>query len=237
MFTVENGAIVFDEAPAAGQHIEVTIYRVLSGSSDPAAVPATEVMFGSGSGFSSDNTFTFNSSTNLLSVANVSVTGGILTIGSSPIAVINETAGIFNTGVSNVNLGLSSNVTIGSTTGNTTIRGNLVTTSNLVTPRLVSANPIIEVDGVTVVDSFTTADFRSAKYIIRASSDLGFQTLEVLLIHDDVDAFITIYGDISTVDMDVVEITAEISAGNIEMYATNIAANTTIRIMGTYLAD
>ena len=36
---------------------------------------------------------------------------------------------------------------------------------------------------------------------------------------------------------DVVEITSEISAGNVELYATSIAANTTVKIMGTYLAD
>lgn len=237
VYSVVNGVLIFPEAPYAGQHIEVTIYHVVGGSSDPASIPATQVVFGTGSSFASSNKFSFNDSTNTLSIANVNVTDGYLTVNSAPIAVVNGTAGIFNTGVSNINIGLTSNVTIGSSSGNTTIRGNLVTNSTLSTPKIVSGSQTVAVSGTTVLDSFVATDFRSAKYIIRASSDLGWQTLEVLLIHDDVDAFITLYGDISTVDMDVVEITAEMSAGNIELYATDIAANTSIRIMGTYLAD
>jgi hypothetical protein len=231
VYSVSNGALVFPTAPEAGQHIEVTIYHTTAGTSDPASIPATEVMYGSGSGFASDATFTFNPDTTTLSAPNVNVTNGYLTVGSSPIAVVNGTAGAFNTGVTNVNLGLGSNVTIGSTSGNVTVRG--VLQSN----RIASSNQTISVDGLAVLDSFPATDFRSAKYIIRASSDFGYQTIEVLMVHDDVDAFITIYGDISTSDMDVVEITAEISAGNVELYATSIAANTTVKIMGTYLAD
>ena len=230
-YDLVDGAIVFDEAPAAGQHIEVTLYHTVSGSSDPGSVPATEVMYGSGSGFASDSSFTFNVDTTTLSAPNVNVTGGYLTVGGAPIAVVNGTAGAFNTGVSNVNLGLGSNVTIGSTSGNVTVRGELRTN------KIASSNQTVQVDGLAVLDSFAATDFRSAKYIIRASSDYGYQTIEVLMVHDDVDAFITIYGDISTSDVDVVEITAEISAGNVELYATSIAANTTVKIMGTYLAD
>lgn len=230
-YDLVNGAIVFAEAPAEGQFIEVTMYHTVSGSSDPGSVPATEVMYGSGSGFASDAAFTYNAGTSTLAAPNVNVTNGYLTVGTAPIAVVNGTAGAFNTGVSNVNLGLTSNVTIGSTSGTVTLRGALQTS------KVTSSNQTVQVDGLAVLDSFTATDFRSAKYIIRASSDLGYQTIEVLLVHDDVDAFITIYGDISTSDFDVVEITSEISAGNVELYATSIAANTTVKIMGTYLAD
>lgn len=228
-YDLVNGAIVFAEAPLEGQFIEVTMYHTVSGSSDPGTVPATEVMYGSGSGFASDPDFNYTSGT--LSSPNVSVTNGYLTVGTSPIAVVNGTAGAFNTGVTNVNLGLGSNVTIGSTSGTVTLRGALQTN------KIASSNQTVQVDGLAVLDSFAATDFRSAKYIIRASSDLGYQTIEVLMVHDDVDAFITIYGDISTSDFDVVEITAEISAGNVELYATSIAANTSVKIMGTYLAD
>jgi len=231
VYSVSNGALVFPTAPEAGQHIEVTIYHTVSGSSDPASVPASEVMFGSGGGFASDSGFTFNTDTSTLSAPNVNVTGGYLTVGTAPIAVVNGTAGAFNTGVTNVNLGLGSNVTIGSSSGNVNVRGALQTS------KITSSNQTVQVDGLAVLDSFAATAFRSAKYIIRASSDFGYQTIEVLMVHDDVDAFITIYGDISTSDVDVVEITAEISAGNVELYATSIAANTSVKIMGTYLAD
>ena len=228
-YDLVNGAIVFAEAPADGQQIEVTLYHTITGDSNPGSVPATEVMYGSGTGFASDADFTYSSGT--LTAPNVNVTNGYLTIGTAPIAVVNGTAGAFNTGVTNVNLGLTSNVTIGSSSGTVTLRGALQTS------KVTSSNQTVQVDGLAVLDSFPATDFRSAKYIIRASSDLGYQTIEVLMVHDDVDAFITIYGDISTSDFDVVEITAEISAGNVELYATSIAANTTVKIIGTYLAD
>ena len=171
VYDLINGAIVFTEAPAEGQNIEVTMYHTVSGSSDPGSVPANEVMYGSGSGFASDSDFTFNATTSTLSSPNVNVTGGYLTVGTAPIAVVNGTAGAFNTGVTNVNLGLGSNVTIGSTSGNVAVRG--VLQSN----KIASSNQTVQVDGLAVLDSFATTEFRSAKYIIRASSDYGYQTI------------------------------------------------------------
>lgn len=237
-FTVSNGAVVFSSPPDSGQHIEVTIFHTIGIGND------TEIIFNSGGLVDTDSGFTFDSATGTLYAPNISASGGYLTLDAGVIAVSGTTAGIFTTNISNVNIGLSGNVTLGSTSGNVTVRGNFVANSfssntAIASPGIVSSNPAIsvpETETVTI-DSFSASAFRSAKYIIRASSDFGFQSLEVLLIHNDVDSYVTIYGDISTDDVDVVEITSELSAGNIELYATAIAANTTVRIIGTYLAD
>jgi len=254
-FTINNGAVVFDSPPESGQRIEVTVFHTITIGND------TEIIFNNGGFVDTDSGFTFDSSTSTLyapnittsgtilantitSNSNITASGGYLTLDAGVIAVSGTTAGLFTTNISNVNIGLSGNVTLGSTSGNVIVRGNFVANSfssntAIASPGIVSGNPVISVpESETVtIDSFSAGDFRSAKYIIRASSDFGFQSLEVLLIHNDVDSYITIYGDISTDDVDVVEITSEMSAGNIELYATAIAANTTIRIMGTYLAD
>jgi len=109
---------------------------------------------------------------------------------------------------------------------------------------LLSTNKIVSKDGSlpvntlnTKIDTFSTSVYRSAKYIIRASNDLGFESLEALLIHDGSDSYITIYGAISTIDEDIIVISTDISGGNVNLYASGIAANTTINLVTTYIKD
>ena len=109
---------------------------------------------------------------------------------------------------------------------------------------LLSTNKIVSKDGSlpvntpnTKIDTFDTSIYRSAKYIIRASNDLGFESLEALLIHDGSDSYITIYGAISTIDEDIIVISTDISGGNVNLYASGIAANTTINLVTTYIKD
>lgn len=254
-FSVSGSTVVFGSPPESGQKIEITVFSTVGLGND------NEIVFNSGGLAGTDSDFTFDSTTDTLYVPNVDISntlianvitsnsnitasGGYLTLDTGVIAVSGTTAGIFTTGISNVNIGLSGNVTLGSTSGNVTVRGNLVvnsfaSTTSISTPGIVSSNESITVPDTetVIIDSFSASDFRSAKYIIRASSDFGFQSLEVLLIHNDIDSYITIYGDVSTDDIDVIEITSEMSGGNIEVYATSIAGNTVVKLLGTYLSD
>ena len=218
-------------------------------------------------------------------------TSGYLLLGTGSLSVIGSDGGIFTSTVSNINIGLAANITMGSTTSNITARGSfaansLSTSGNLTVTGNISANNIagtvttasqpnitslgnltvlsvagnanitnnvtantvtvndlytgrssISVTTNTVVDSFLTTEYRSAKYTIRAGNDSGYQSIEVLLVHDDINSIITVYGSLSTTGNDIVTLTTGINNGNVELKASGISANTNLNLMGTYVPD
>lgn len=148
-----------------------------------------------------------NGTGNVVIASNVSVTGSI-------------TSG-------NINLNTGSNIS----------GANVITSNTVTSSIIVSKDASLPVTVNTIIDSFPLATFRTAKYIIRASNDLGFESSEVLLIHDDTDCYITIYGAVSTVNENIIVISAGISSGNVVLYASGIAANTTVNLIKTYIKD
>ena len=72
---------------------------------------------------------------------------------------------------------------------------------------------------------------------MRAGSDTGYQALEVLLVHNDINSIITVYGSLSTTNTDLVTFDTDISSGNVNVYANAIGANTNLNLMGTYVPD
>jgi hypothetical protein len=120
-------------------------------------------------------------------------------------------------------LGVSGNVTAGNvklTTGLTSNRTNVAVVTN------------------TVIDEFNPATFRTAKYIISASGDNGYQSVETLLVHDGTNAYITIYGSVSSnVSTDIIDITSNINgvSGNVAVYATGTGANTIVNLVASYI--
>lgn len=184
---------------------------------------------------------------------NITSTAGLLTLSTGTLAVSAGDAGIFTTAINNVNFGLVANISMGSTTGNVTARGNLIannisTTGNLVVNTTATITdlkvndiysnraPII-VTTDTVIDSFPINQYRSAKYTMRVNSDDGYQAVEVLLIHDNANSYVTIYGSLSTVGFDIIALTTNILSGNVRMLATTGSANTTVNLLGVYVAD
>jgi hypothetical protein len=90
----------------------------------------------------------------------------------------------------------------------------------------------------TVIDQFTPGTFRTAKYVISASGDNGYQSVETLLVHDGVDAFITIYGSIcSNVSADIIDVSANINgvSGNVALYATTASGNVKVNVVASYI--
>jgi hypothetical protein len=90
----------------------------------------------------------------------------------------------------------------------------------------------------TVVDQFNPATFRTAKYVISASGDDGYQSVETLLVHDGVDAYITIYGSIcSNISADIIDVSANINgvSGNVAVYATTASGNVLVNVVASYI--
>ena len=90
----------------------------------------------------------------------------------------------------------------------------------------------------TVIDEFDPTTFRTAKYVISASGDDGYQSVETLLVHDNTTAYITIYGSVcSNVTADIVELSSNINgvSGNVTVYATSNSANAIVNVVASYI--
>ena len=99
-----------------------------------------------------------------------------------------------------------------------------------------SANITITTD--TLIDTFPIATYRTAKYIIKVSNSTTYEALEALVIHDNTDSYITVYGYISSDDTDIVSVSTSIAGGNVNLYASRIGATTTVlNYLATYIKD
>lgn len=179
-------------------------------------------------------------------VGNVSAGDGFfsnsVTINDGVIQVNGANGGIFNTAVTDINFGLVSNITLGSTTGLVTVRNNLDVANVLDAPSitvgdLYSRRNSVPVTNNTTIDTFPAAYFRSAKYTLRVGDDTGYQAIEVLLVHNNINSIITVYGSLSMTGTDLVTLTTAVNGANVELYATGLNANTTVNLLGTYVPD
>lgn len=182
---------------------------------------------------------------------------GCVTVGSGLIGVVGTQAGIFVSSITDINLGFAANITAGSLTGQVTVRNNLnvnntlttdiasantITTNNITSDTvqvgdLYSKRPSIPVTVDTVIDSFGVNEYRSAKYTIKISDNTGYQALEVLLIHNNINSIITVYGSLSMTGLDLITLTTAINGSNVNLIATGVNANTSVNLMGTYVPD
>jgi len=120
-------------------------------------------------------------------------------------------------------------------TGNVT--SNIANANTVTTNSIVSKRSNIAVITDTIIDSFPVSQYRSAKYVVRSSSDLGYESLEVLLIHNNINSYITVYAAINDGGGNTVSITTGVSSGNVELRATGLSTNTKINLIGTYVPD
>ena len=180
-----------------------------------------------------------NSNSNLGNTATantMSLTGGQLTLNAGTITTSSNQGGVFNTGINDINFGLVANITMGSTTGNVTVRNNL--NANTVTATgYVCNKAAVPVDLNTVIDSFLKTQYRSVKYTMRVGADEGFQTSEILLVHNGINSITTIYGSLSTTGDDLAMFDSIIVGNNVQLLATSLSTNTTVNYVGTYVTD
>jgi hypothetical protein len=226
-YNLTDNVLDFDEYLEEGSQVEVTMYGIVD-----VAGSDNQIQYSSSGSFDSSANLTFDPATNTLTANKVTVTDGPLTINGSTISVTNGvSAGIFNLGTPNITIGAtSSNVIIGSSSGNTILKGTVLATE------FASNRASIEISSTTQIDSFPVTKYRTAKYIVSAESDAGYQSLEVLLIHDGSDSYITTYGAIGTVtDDDIVTLSSNVDSGYVCLYATDIYPNTSVNLLSTYV--
>ncbi len=241
-YSLTGAVLSFPTNPTAGQIIEVTTFGTVDLSGNVG-----EVQFNNGGEFGSSDAFTFNTGTNTLSVANLITSGNITTqsgylyVDNGIIAVSSGNAGVFNTSISNINLGLVANVTMGSTSGNVIARGTFNSNNAVINTvgvrNYYSTNDAITVTTDTIIDQFPVNSYRSAKYTMRVNSDDGYQAVEVLLVHNGASSYVTIYGSISSTGSDIVSLSSNIGSGNVRLFASTASTNTNVKILGTYVPD
>ena len=180
-------------------------------------------------------TVTTNAQPNITSVgtlANLSVTGNLSAgnVDGGNLVSANYVSGTLTT-AAQPNITSVGSLTSLDVTGNVT--ANYVSTVGFSSDR---AN--VSVSSGTVIDQFAPSTFRTAKYVISASGDDGYQSVETLLVHDGVDAYITIYGSVcSNVSADIIDVTANINgvSGNVALYATAGGANVIVNVVASYI--
>jgi len=175
---------------------------------------------------------------NITSVGNLSaltVTGNLTAgnVDGGNLITANYVAGTLTTNA-------QPNVTSVGTLSNLTTSGNVVVGGNVkVQVGITSNRANVAVGAIaTVIDEFAPTDWRTAKYVISGSGDDGFQSVETLLVHDGVDAYITIYGSIcSNVSADLIDLSANINgvSGNVTVYASSASDNCYVNLVTSYI--
>lgn len=212
----------------------------------------TQLQFNSSNNFGASANLTFDTATSKLTVVG-NIEADYLLGDGGFLSNIISTSGVATTVTDAAQPNVTSvgtTLTIGSAESNTYIdNGNITAAGNLVINggNISLGGAVLAVSGAgagisvgtdTIVDSFAVADFRTAKYIIKAGNDLGYQSIEVLMIHDGANSYITVYGAISTVDYDdIITISSNVVSGNVKLYATGSAANTVVNFLSTYVKD
>lgn len=84
-----------------------------------------------------------------------------------------------------------------------------------------------------IIDSFSGTLYRSAKYVIQCThSTAGYQTIEILVMHNGSDVYITRYGLMFTSAL-LASFNADISGSNIQLKTTPVNTNTTFKFTRT----
>jgi len=130
------------------------------------------------------------------------------------------------------------NITSVGTLTSLTTSGNITAQYARLNKGLTSNRSNVSVTTNTVLDEFATSAFRTAKYVFSASGDNGFQSVEALLVHDNADSYITIYGSVcSNVTADIIEIgsNVDVGTGNVTVYASSNSANAVVNLVASYI--
>ncbi len=159
-----------------------------------------------------------------------SITGANVT-GYVPNATAANTAGTVTTAaqpnITSVGTLTSVSVTNTATVGNVKVTGGIL-----------SNRANVSVTSGTVIDEFSPSTYRTAKYVISASSADGYQSAEIILVHNGTSSYISIYGSVcSNSTADIVDFSSNINgvSGNVSVYATNPGAGATVNVSAIYL--
>lgn len=110
-----------------------------------------------------------------------------------------------------------------------------LSSSQVSTDSIFSQRSNISISSVSSIDSFSAEEYKTAKYILSGQNDTNSESLEVLLVHNSINSYITVYGVIND-GANVVELSTQINNGEVELLATPLGSNTQVNLLGTYVS-
>ena len=179
----------------------------------------------------------FNQANLAYDSANTAVTTGQANVGAARIAdVASGQANVGAVQIAKVNK--SGDVMTGTLTTNSEIIGSSITANNTLT---INTNAVYESYTSTTsttsqfaLDTFSTSTYRSAKYLVQISSGSAYELIELSLIHDGTNVYLSQYGNIKSGNtLGVFDST--ISTGVLSLLATPNNAITTFRAVATLI--
>lgn len=182
----------------------------------------------------------------IASIATGSVTNSFATINANSSLILASTPTDTLSIVPGNNITISTDainktITINSTTssgggGGTTYNQSLNTTDPVVfssvgfannNSKVLGSNTSLSTTPNQIVDSFDISQYRTMKYVIQAVDESSVHSTEVLLVHDDNDAYITEYATIQS-SSNLISISANVASSNVNLIITPTNANTII---------
>ena len=125
------------------------------------------------------------------------------------------------------------NVSLGFNTGNGT--------ANIV-QYIANTKSLTNNTALQVVDSFAVTTARSVKYLLQVNATaIGFQSTEIMLLHNDTDAFLTEYATLTsnTTQGNMAVFTVNVASGNVNLLispTTNSTTTSTVNFQRTTIA-
>jgi len=260
VFTMSGGGVLTTTGNVVPLGIKTDNYYYANGDAitfgESAAGANTQIQFNNQGSFGATSNLTFDDASGvhkLTATGNVQgnnfiATSGTVQYGTPPgsgtisVDTSTTTAGVFTSGISDVNIGLQANIVMCGTGKTLTARGNVsadnLNSTTLSVEDFYSSRTAVSVGSAnTTIDTFGASDYRSAKYTMKVSDNTGYQALEVLLVHDGVTPIMTVYGSLSTTGSDLVTLNTTMSGTNVLLRATPVNSSTSVNLMGTYVPD
>lgn len=100
----------------------------------------------------------------------------------------------------------------------------------------VAATANLSTTNATAVYTFAKADYRTAKFLVKAAYGVHTEVSEILLTLDTSDNIAITEYAIVTTDGSLISVTAGINGANVEILATAVTANTDVTVAGTLIA-
>lgn len=88
---------------------------------------------------------------------------------------------------------------------------------------------------VTQLDSFPIGTYRTAKYIISVTGASSYQATEALIVHDDINSYLTTYAIIYTGANALMSFSSNIVSNNVVLWGTGTISGNAVRLQKTYV--
>jgi hypothetical protein len=95
-------------------------------------------------------------------------------------------------------------------------------------PTILDSESLSTTGSNQTVDSFSASNYRTAKYLLQAVSGSHVHSTEVLVMHNDIDTFITEYATMYSSVSPLITVTATLDSGIVYLKVTPANINTTV---------